>query len=139
MSELNQVTDVTFENEIVNHKGYALLDFWAPWCGPCKMLMPTLEALAPEYEGRVKFNKLNVDENTQVPEKFGVRGIPQLTLFKDGVEIATATGAKRRPQLIEFLEKHIAHEAETPVEEEDDFLSGIKPQDQDYGICESCQ
>ena len=84
-----------------------LVDFWATWCGPCKMIAPVLEGVAPEYAGRVKIVKLDVDANNETPAKYGVRGIPTLILFKSGDVAATHVGALSRSQLTSFLDQHL--------------------------------
>jgi thioredoxin 1 len=86
------LTDSNFHSEIAEHK-LIVVDFWAPWCGPCRMVGPLVEELAAEYAGKVAFGKLNVDENTMVPSRFGVRGIPTLIVFKDGQIVDTLVGA----------------------------------------------
>ena len=86
------LTDSNFNSEIAKHK-LIVVDFWAPWCGPCRMVGPLVEELAAEYAGKVAFGKLNVDENTMVPRRFGVRGIPTLIVFKDGQIVDTSVGA----------------------------------------------
>ena len=86
------LTDSNFNSEIAKHK-LIVVDFWAPWCGPCRMVGPLVEELAAEYAGKVAFGKLNVDENTMVPSRFGVRGIPTLIVFKDGQIVDTSVGA----------------------------------------------
>ena len=86
------LTDSNFHSEIAKHK-LIVVDFWAPWCGPCRMVGPIIEELAAEYAGKVAFGKLNVDENAMVPSSFGVRGIPTLIVFKDGKIVDTLVGA----------------------------------------------
>lgn len=110
-SSIVTLSDASFEKEVLQvGLPPVLVDFWAEWCGPCKMITPILEELAPEYLGKVKVAKLNVDENTSTPAKYGVRGIPTLILFKDGKALETKVGALSKSQLKEFLDKHLAEE-----------------------------
>ena len=106
------VSDDSFEADVLKSDIPVLVDFWAEWCGPCKMLMPTVEAVAKEYEGRVKVVKVNVDENDQTPAKYGVRGIPNLILFKAGEVAASKVGAMGKLELTNFLDQHIQSEEE---------------------------
>ena len=104
MSEsIVHVTDDTFESEVLSSNIPALVDFWAAWCGPCKMIAPLLDELADEYEGKVKICKVDVDSNREVPAKFNVRGIPTLIIFKDGTIEATKVGALSKTQLVDFI------------------------------------
>jgi len=107
MSSLRSVTDHHFESEVLQATMPVLVDFWAPWCGPCKSLAPILEALAPDYADKVTILKLDVDENPQTATKYGVRGIPTLILFKDGQVLATCVGAQTRDKLSQFLDAHL--------------------------------
>ena len=100
-------TDAQFEADVLNADVAVLVDYWAPWCGPCKMIAPILDDLASEYEGRVKIVKVNVDENPATAQKFGVRGIPTLSLFKSGQVAATKVGALAKSQLTAFLDSNI--------------------------------
>ena len=106
-SQIQHVTDDTFEPEVLKSDTPVLLDYWAEWCGPCKQIAPVLDEVAKEYEGRLKIAKINVDENQQVPAKFGVRGIPTLMLFKNGNVEATKIGALTKSQLTAFLDSNI--------------------------------
>ncbi|MCL2029086.1 MAG: thioredoxin [Deltaproteobacteria bacterium] len=94
MSAILTLTDENFEAEVKNSSLPILVDFWAPWCGPCKAVTPILEELAAEYDGRLRIAKLNVDENQSVPAKYGVRSIPNLVLLKDGEEAGRIVGAR---------------------------------------------
>ncbi len=102
-----EVTDDTFEQEVLRSKTPVLVDYWAEWCGPCKMIAPVLEEIAQEYAGRLKVAKLNIDENPGTPPKFGIRGIPTLMLFKNGAVEATKVGAVSKSQLAAFLEANL--------------------------------
>ncbi|MBR9857568.1 thioredoxin TrxA [uncultured Oceanisphaera sp.] len=102
-----QLTDASFEADVVKASGPVLVDFWAEWCGPCKMIAPILDEVAGEYEGKVTVAKLNIDQNADTPPKFGIRGIPTLLLFKNGEVAATKVGALSKTQLKEFLDANL--------------------------------
>jgi len=101
------LTDASFDTDVVNASSPVLVDFWAEWCGPCKMIAPILSEIAVEYAGKVTVGKLNIDQNNETPPKFGIRGIPTLLLFKDGKVAATKVGALSKSQLVEFLDANI--------------------------------
>jgi thioredoxin 1 len=101
------LSDDSFETDVLKSDMPVLVDYWAEWCGPCKMIGPILEEIATEYEGRVKVAKLNIDENPGTPPKFGIRGIPTLMLFKNGEVEATKVGALSKSQLTAFLDQSI--------------------------------
>ncbi len=101
------VTDDTFDEEIVKSGEPVLVDYWADWCGPCKMIAPILDEIAAEYAGKLKIAKLNIDENPLTPPKFGIRGIPTLMLFKDGNVEATKVGAVSKSQLTAFIDSNL--------------------------------
>ncbi|MGD8229496.1 MAG: thioredoxin [Desulfobacteraceae bacterium] len=105
MSDLLEVTDETFDAEIVNADIPALVDFWAAWCGPCRMVGPVVEELAKEYAGKIKVAKMDVDQNRQTPAKFGIRNIPTLLLFKGGELAQTIVGAHPKSHIEEELKK----------------------------------
>ena len=107
MSEVLHINDADFESIVVNSDIPVLLDFWAPWCGPCKMIAPVLDELAPEFAGKVKIVKMNVDDNQTTPPQFGVRSIPTLLLIKNGQVVATQVGALPKTQLANFINQHI--------------------------------
>ena len=107
MSEVLHINDADFESIVVNSDIPVLLDFWAPWCGPCKMIAPVLDELAPEFAGKVKIVKMNVDDNQTTPAQFGVRSIPTLLLIKNGQVVATQVGALAKTQLANFINQHI--------------------------------
>ncbi len=108
MSEhITHVTDASFDADVLQSPVPVLVDFWAEWCGPCRMIAPVLEALAPEYDGKIKIVKLNIDDNEQATAKFGVRGIPTLMIFKGGEVASTKVGALSKAQLTEFGESAI--------------------------------
>ncbi len=107
MSTLGSVTDHSFESDVLKSDTPVLVDFWAEWCGPCRNLMPTLEAIALDYAGKVTILKLNVDESPQTASKYGVRGIPTLMLFKDAQPAATCVGALSKEKLSEFLNANL--------------------------------
>ncbi|UZR27556.1 thioredoxin TrxA [Methylococcus mesophilus] len=101
------VTDAEFEDKVLQASGPVLVDYWAEWCGPCKMIAPILDEIAGEYEGRLTVAKLNIDENPATPQRYGVRGIPTLMVFKGGEVIATKVGALTKSQLAAFLEGNL--------------------------------
>ena len=101
---VKEVSDADFES-IIASATPCLVDFWAPWCGPCKAIGPVVDALAEEYAGKVSIVKMNVDDNPATPGKFGIRAIPTLILFKSGEKVDQVTGAVGKPQLIELIEK----------------------------------
>lgn len=101
------VTDATFEDEVLKADEPVLVDYWADWCGPCKMIAPILDEIADEYSGKVKVAKLNIDENPGTPPKFGIRGIPTLMLFKSGNVEATKVGAVSKSQLTAFIDSNL--------------------------------
>lgn len=100
-------SDATFDSEVLQSDIPVLVDFWAEWCGPCKMISPILDDVAGEYAGKVKVAKLNIDENPATPPKYGVRGIPTLVLFKNGEVDATQVGALSKSQLTAFLDDNL--------------------------------
>jgi thioredoxin 1 len=101
------VTDANFETEVLKSVDPVLVDYWADWCGPCKMLAPVLDEIANEYAGKVKVAKLNIDENPGTPPRYGIRGIPTLMLFKDGEVEATKIGAVSKSQLTAFIDSNL--------------------------------
>ncbi|MBW1680268.1 MAG: thioredoxin [Deltaproteobacteria bacterium] len=105
MSDVLEVTDETFEEQIVKSDLPAMVDFWAEWCGPCKMVGPVVAELAKEYEGKIRIAKMNVDENRQTPAKFGIRNIPTMILFKGGEVAQTIVGAYPKSHIEEELKK----------------------------------
>lgn len=101
------LTDGSFEDEVLKSSEPVLVDYWAEWCGPCKMIAPILDEIANEYAGKIRIAKLNIDENPQTPPKYGIRGIPTLMLFKDGNVEATKVGALSKSQLTAFIDSNI--------------------------------
>lgn len=101
------VTDDTFEEDVLKSDIPVLVDYWAEWCGPCKMIAPVLSEIAKDYDGRIKVAKLNIDENTNTPPRFGIRGIPTLMLFKNGDVEATKVGAVSKSQLTAFIDSNL--------------------------------
>ena len=108
MSEkIVHVTDDSFENDVLNAEGPVLIDYWAEWCGPCKAIAPVLNEIAEAYDGKLTIAKINIDDNPNVPAKYGVRGIPTLTIFKGGNVEATKVGALSKSQLTAFIDSNI--------------------------------
>jgi len=105
---IQHVTDANFETDVVASGTPVLVDFWAEWCGPCRMIAPILDDVASAYQGKLKVAKMNVDENRNVPAKYGIRGIPTLMLFKDGQLAATKVGALNKAQLTAFVDQQLA-------------------------------
>ncbi len=104
---MENITDADFESTISSSDIPILVDFWAEWCMPCKMIIPALEELSSEYEDKIKIIRMNVDENTDTPQKFGITGIPTLIIFKNNEAVETLVGALPKPQLEEVIKKHI--------------------------------
>ncbi|OYT93031.1 MAG: thioredoxin [Burkholderiales bacterium PBB3] len=105
---ITHVTDTTFETAVLQSANPVLVDYWAEWCGPCKMIAPILDEVSAAYEGKLNIVKMNVDENREIPAKFGIRGIPTLMLFRDGQLAATKVGALSKSQLIAFIDQQLA-------------------------------
>ena len=104
MSKTVAVTDDTFESEVIQSDNPVVVDFWAEWCGPCKAIAPVVDELAEEYDGRVKFAKVDVDSNPNTPQKFGIKGIPTLLIFKDGDKVGQLVGAAPKAKLVQSIE-----------------------------------
>lgn len=106
-SDIVYVTDDTFEQEVLKSDVPVLVDYWAEWCGPCKMIAPILDEIVGDYSGKLKIAKLNIDENSATPPKYGIRGIPTLMIFKDGDVEATKVGALSKSQLTAFIDSSL--------------------------------
>ncbi len=106
-AQIRHVSDDSFEQDVLQADSAVLVDFWAEWCGPCKMVAPILDEIAGQYGGRLNVVKMNVDDNQQVPAKFGIRGIPTLMIFKGGQLVATKVGALPKAQLTAFIDSHL--------------------------------
>ncbi len=102
------VTDATFGQEVEQHKGLAIVDFWATWCGPCHMVAPILEQLAGQYQGKLKVAKMDVDVNQKTPMRFNVRSIPSILFFKDGRHVDTLVGAHPKPMFEQKIQQHLS-------------------------------
>ena len=105
---IKHVSDASFESEVLKAAQPVLVDYWAEWCGPCKMIAPLLDEVATSYKDKLQIAKMNVDENREIPAKFGIRGIPTLMIFKDGQLAATKVGAMSKSQLIAFIDQQLA-------------------------------
>ncbi len=105
---IKHISDASFEADVLQSSTPVLVDYWAEWCGPCKMIAPILDDVAQQYNGRLQVAKMNVDENRDVPGKFGIRGIPTLMLFKGGELAATKVGAMTKAQLTAFIDQQLA-------------------------------
>jgi thioredoxin 1 len=107
MADIQHVSDESFDSDVLNSDVPVLVDYWAEWCGPCKVIAPVLEEIASEYDGKIKICKLDIDANETTPPKYGIRGIPTLMLFKNGNVEATKVGALSKSQLTAFLDSNI--------------------------------
>ena len=105
---IKHVTDATFESDVLKSAQPVLVDYWAEWCGPCKMIAPILDEVSASYQGKLQIAKMNVDDNREIPAKYGIRGIPTLMLFKSGQLVATKVGALSKAQLIAFIDQQLA-------------------------------
>jgi len=108
VGKVAEITDVSFDSEVLKSDVPVLIDFWAPWCGPCKAIAPVVEELAGQYDGRLKIVKMNVDDNPQTPSKYGVRGIPNLILFKAGSVADQIVGAVPKAHLVRAIDRALA-------------------------------
>lgn len=105
---IKHISDATFESDVLKSGKPVLVDYWAEWCGPCKMIAPILDEVSETYKDKLQVAKMNVDDNREIPAKFGIRGIPTLMLFKDGQLAATKVGAMSKAQLTAFLDQQLA-------------------------------
>ena len=105
---IKHVSDASFEGDVLQSNVPVLVDYWAEWCGPCKMIAPILDEVSAAYEGKLQIAKMNVDENRDIPAKFGIRGIPTLMIFKSGQLAATKVGAMSKAQLTAFIDQQLA-------------------------------
>ncbi len=104
---IKHISDASFETDVLQSAQPVLVDYWAEWCGPCKMIAPILDEMATTYGGKLQITKMNVDENREIPGKFGIRGIPTLMLFKDGKLAATKVGALSKSQMAAFIDENL--------------------------------
>ena len=105
---IKHTSDATFDADVIKSATPVVVDFWAEWCGPCKMIAPILDDVAGAYQGKLQITKMNVDENRDIPAKYGIRGIPTLMIFKDGQLAATKVGAMNKAQLTAFIDQQLA-------------------------------
>ena len=105
---IKHISDASFDADVIQSSTPVIVDFWAEWCGPCKMIAPILDEVASAYQGKLQIAKMNVDENREIPAKFGIRGIPTLMLFKNGQLAATKVGAMSKAQLTAFIDQQLA-------------------------------
>ena len=108
---IKHISDASFEADVLQSAQPVLVDYWAEWCGPCKMIAPILDEMATTYDGKLQITKMNVDENREIPAKFGIRGIPTLMLFKDGKLAATKVGALSKSQMAAFIDENLKEQA----------------------------
>jgi thioredoxin 1 len=108
---IKHISDASFEADVLQSTQPVLVDYWAEWCGPCKMIAPILDEMATTYNGKLQITKMNVDENREIPGKFGIRGIPTLMLFKDGKLAATKVGALSKSQMAAFIDENLKEQA----------------------------
>jgi len=108
---IKHISDASFEADVMQSTQPVLVDYWAEWCGPCKMIAPILDEMATTYTGKLQITKMNVDENREIPGKFGIRGIPTLMLFKDGKLAATKVGALSKSQMAAFIDENLKEQA----------------------------
>lgn len=107
MSNAIDITDVTFENEVLKNESVTIVDFWAPWCGPCRKMGPVLDEIAGEFEGKIKVAKINTDENLKTAKEYQISGLPSIVIFKDGEAKETLVGLMPKSAIISNIEKHL--------------------------------